>query len=520
MDQLDDASVEWALLHVSRFGICNLLPSPFELSVLAGSWKELKAWLLSVDLSSHRTLATRRVLAPKSSLHFRVATLLDLRDALLLTAAVRQCAEHIERARIPEDQRVICSFRGPPTPEGSFFRGDDGWPTFQAETQKLIESGQFSFVVHADISDFFGNIYLHRVQSALETAGVSETRSKSIERLLLGLTAKQSRGLPIGPTLSNVLAEACLDDVDKWLRKESVTFLRYVDDFRIFVDSERSATTTLHNLAGYLSTSHRLTLQEKKTRLFRTSELKQKLEDPSAIEEAKQRETLWGIATRTSEDIGYVVLPDDLPEVAGTEATKRALKQILKSGLARGDLRLGLVKHALRRMAHLRIRDPLEIVLRHMDQLAPAMPDVCHYLAAVLPKKKANKATAKVSMAIKECLQSGRVGGLPFVLEWVLWLASEVPGVLTLAEAESVVARFPGLESRIRSLALIARNERAVGWFRAHKETWKSLGPWDQRAVVWGASVLARTERRKWLEEVKESTDDVLLAAVVRAAMN
>jgi len=122
---------------------------------------------------------------------------------------------------------------------GSFFPPKSGWPDFHQKSEELANSGEYSHVLVADIVDFYNQVYVHRVENALEAATVAGERAKNIERFLLLLNAKQSRGLPVGPIFSILLAEAALNDVDTFLLREGAPHIRYVDDFRVFCRSRK-----------------------------------------------------------------------------------------------------------------------------------------------------------------------------------------------------------------------------------------------------------------------------------------
>jgi hypothetical protein len=164
---------------------------------------------------------------------FRAATQLDPLDHLLYSAAVYEAASIIEAARIPANQNIVCSYRITATPDGAFFAPTNGWGAFH-ERSKSLACAKYSHVFVADISDFYNQIGQHRVQNALESAGVTNDRSRNIESFLNKVTAKQSRGLPVGPFASILLSEACLIDVDNFLLRIGCEFVRYVDDFRVF----------------------------------------------------------------------------------------------------------------------------------------------------------------------------------------------------------------------------------------------------------------------------------------------
>src|SRR5205823_5637314 len=180
--------------------------------------------------------------------------------------------------RRPKEERIACAYRIEPTPEGMFFGKETGWKDFHAASDEMSSSNSCRHVVCADISDFYNQVSHHRIQGALEQAGIEDNRTRVIERFLGNINAKHhSRGIPVGPAVSILLAEACLADVDNVLRQQ-YRHTRYVDDFRIFCQSASQAMQALHDLSEYLHTAHRLSLQTAKTFIlsketFRSDEL-------------------------------------------------------------------------------------------------------------------------------------------------------------------------------------------------------------------------------------------------------
>jgi len=244
-----------------KFGDTDIFPVPFEIEAVNHSWQPLQKKLMSLDLATYRIGAIRRTLVPKPNAGFRVATQLDPLDSLVYTALIYEAAEAIEQSRVSLSQRVACSYRIKLDAGGSFFRSDNGWSDFQQRSSELANSGNFTHVLFADVSDFYNQIYHHRLENALADANLSDERRRNVIKFISQLTAAQSRGIPVGPYASILLAEACLNDVDVFLLRKGYTHVRYVDDFRIFCPTERNALTVLHDLSEYLYTSQRLSLE-------------------------------------------------------------------------------------------------------------------------------------------------------------------------------------------------------------------------------------------------------------------
>lgn len=275
MDCVSSTSLDWALTHIEKFGDTDIFPVPFEFQAIRHCWSWFRAEIEKLDLDKHSPRAYRRMLVPKPGGGFRAAVQLDPVDALIYTALIYEEAERIEKYRVAPSQRVACSFRVEIDPSGGFFAPGDGRSDFHARSQELVRSRKYHHVLLADIADFYNQVALHRIGGVLESAAVPAQRAKNLERFLTELNV-HSRGLPVGPLPSTLLAEVCLNDVDTFLLGKGCPHVRYVDDFRIFCRSRREAITILHDLIEYLLTSHRLSLESSKTRVmgmrkFRTS---------------------------------------------------------------------------------------------------------------------------------------------------------------------------------------------------------------------------------------------------------
>lgn len=79
---------------------------------------------------------------------------------------------------------------------------------------------------------------MHRLQNILYSAakGTGDLPN-AIEDYLLALNGCASKGIPVGPTASIVMAEAVLNDVDHMIHDRGFEHCRYVDDIRVFAHS-------------------------------------------------------------------------------------------------------------------------------------------------------------------------------------------------------------------------------------------------------------------------------------------
>ena len=83
--------------------------------------------------------------------------------------------------------------------------------------------------------------------------------------LLKSSTVSVSRGIPIGPHPSHLLAEASLMPIDELLVQRGFDFCRYVDDIHVFCENDERAQVALFAIAGALDQYHKLTPNRQKT---------------------------------------------------------------------------------------------------------------------------------------------------------------------------------------------------------------------------------------------------------------
>ena len=82
-----------------------------------------------------------------------------------------------------------------------------------------------------------------------------------VEGVLQPTTEGAPQGGPLSPLLSNIL----LDDLDKELERRGLHFVRYADDFQIFVRSERSAHRVFVSVKRFLTQRLKLVVNEDKS---------------------------------------------------------------------------------------------------------------------------------------------------------------------------------------------------------------------------------------------------------------
>lgn len=127
-------------------------------------------------------------------------------------------------------------------------------------------------LVKADISNCFPSIYTHAIPWAIEGKNAAKENINSqkwwnqIDKITRRCKFGETHGLLIGPHASNLLAEIVLVVIDKLLVERGYKFIRHIDDYTCFTDSEADAYKFIHDLSTELE-KYDLSLNNKKTKI-------------------------------------------------------------------------------------------------------------------------------------------------------------------------------------------------------------------------------------------------------------
>jgi len=136
------------------------------------------------------------------------------------------------------------------------------------EAQRYIQGGR-QWVVDVDVEKFFDRVN-HDVLMGRLARKIGDRRLLRLIRSYLvagvmdgGVVAERYEGTPQGGPLSPLLANVLLDEVDKELEKRGHAFVRYADDLRVFVGSQRAGERVMRSLVVLFG---KLRLQINKTK--------------------------------------------------------------------------------------------------------------------------------------------------------------------------------------------------------------------------------------------------------------
>lgn len=515
MASVKENHLEWALKHLLKYYHSDFYPKIFEFRAISANWQKVKDHILSLDLDTYSPKSPLLDVAFKPNRNFRIVHQLDPIDSLIYTALIREVCETIENYRIPESEKIACSYRIKPDLEGSFFSDDTGWDTFFSRSEDLAKKYESGFVIIADITDFYNQIYTHRVQNLIEEAGEGayDEQAKTIERFLLGLNKKTSRGIPVGPGASIILAELIMADIDNKIRTYTYDFVQYVDDIRIFFEKREEAVYALHELTYYLYTYHRLVFSGEKTKIISTKLFRQRYQrneikeaNAAMVDETEKLalEELEALFPDAPFDIYGLVDYDEeyerifaqIQESEKFEVISSTYYKLFKKSVDSPTVDFVLLRHLFRKAAKYRIRNLVPLVLENFEKMLPLIRDAIVYLDKVVNKKIVTDHRHEF-----ESILSAHYMRLPFINLWISHLLRNQ----NLGEI-SLPAHYDNIQS-IRAQALIALTRRDTTWVRGFRDGIDSLAPWDKRAILYSSAILPSHEMKAWVDAVGASGD-------------
>ncbi|WP_230198790.1 reverse transcriptase domain-containing protein [Massilibacterium senegalense] len=132
----------------------------------------------------------------------------------------------------------------------------------------------YQVVVYCDLKSYFDTIHHQRVRAYLEEFISDKIVLKLIWKFLCsGILDKDiyietAEGAPQGGPLSLILATIYLNKLDIELKKRGHRFIRYADDFVIYVKSKRAGERGMDSVTSYIEKRLGLIINQKKSKVF------------------------------------------------------------------------------------------------------------------------------------------------------------------------------------------------------------------------------------------------------------
>jgi hypothetical protein len=508
--RLQQKSLDWALLSVQRDGDTDVLPVPPEYDCIAANWGDVREHLLKIDITNYVANAPLRSLTPKRRYGYRVSTQLDPLDHLFYTALIYEVASDLERVRVPTSRKLVHSYRWRPSTKGRFFDSKFDWHTFIDESLAAADATT-KLVVTTDISDFYQRLYLHRIERIVTLLDRCDKKHHGVALVSL---IKQwnngvSYGLPIGQAASRIIAEAVISDVDELLLTKGVRFQRFNDDYHLFCRSRREAYEQLSLLATVLYELHGLTLQESKTNLLTRADFRRRhAKAEFDVELDELNDDLEGILDELGIDTWYE-LPDvdDLEDDVLDRVRALNLQRMLSSALRLAEPDTRTVRWITNRLAQLRDPSSVDRLVSNLPKITHLIPEVARYALAVAEKLD-DQERQSIGEKLMDHVASGVGAYLPFHRAWILYVLRSNAAVTDPSRIVHIAERFDDDLTRREAMFALGTCGKD-SWFRAKKFASSTMGAWQRRAFLLGASCLPEDERKAFYKARRRGADVV-----------
>lgn len=150
------------------------------------------------------------------------------------------------------------------------------WKQWREDSVKKLDEN-CNYVVFTDITGYYENIEISILISDIRELCGKSDELNLLSKMLNMWAHPRLKGIPQGYFASDIIAKLYLTTIDENLVKEGFNLLRYVDDYRFFVENELRAKQLIKRLA-YLIHQRGLNLQSAKTETFDKEKAKSKID--------------------------------------------------------------------------------------------------------------------------------------------------------------------------------------------------------------------------------------------------
>lgn len=285
-------AVKTAVANVVEHGDTDLFSEPPEHAIFASEFAATESAVMALhrqfeDAGPLPKTEVLRALFPAGQHGFRLGSQIEPVWNLYLLSVVILAAPSLESSRPSLEEQTVHSYRftqgGPP---GRLFNPALGWRSFIQATVQLCD--QYPVAVVCDIADFYQRISPNIAFRALRKCSVQAPLARRIGQVLSRLQAGRY-GLPVGGPASRLIAEAVLAPIDAMLARQGIRYCRFVDDFRLFFESESQARHALAWLSAHLF-DQGMSLQKAKSRILSGKELLTEISLRSSTERAPSKQ--------------------------------------------------------------------------------------------------------------------------------------------------------------------------------------------------------------------------------------
>lgn len=510
--RLEEESIKWAILHVKKYRDTDLFPRLKEYDVMFENEEYLVSKILEIDIENYIWQPYRRFIIPKDEYSYRAAIQLDPVDNLIIVAITYQYGQKIEDKRIGITENKVFNYRFKPKKDGELYDKKDAWKNFWTAVKE--GSKEYEYAVYIDIADFYNRIYHHTLENQLIDCGFQNAVIKAIKNMLNNTTQTTSQGIPVGPHSTHLYAEMCLIPLDDSLSMKGYKFCRYADDIIVFVNSIDEGQIVIYELAKILD-SLKLNMQRQKTKIYDKEELisycDEMLKDnPVNDLEEKMISTIKSYVTDPYSTIAASSLSAKDKILFSEESVEKVLRGYLET-----NKDYQRIRWLFRRLSTVGVDTAVNVAVKEMHNLMPAISDVALYFASVAEESSVMlNETGEKLLAL---LESPIISSNEFFQITILNLFSNSRKFNNIAKLMGMYGR--STDYMKRELILAGRVAGTKSWIRELKQDFNALGIWSQRALVMSAELLPKDERKFFLQSVVRDSNNLameIIAKIVR----
>lgn len=246
--------------------------------------------LLSKKLINNQFKASRpfKYYEPKASKTHRTKTVLGIEDAIVYQAIANRIAEKNYQRLFENNSFVFGSVLHPEVEKGvEILKDPDAeyyffeyyiplYNKFINSVNKELDNEEISYQLNTDITGFFDSIPHSKLLITLSKYGIEDAILELLEDCLNMYSGTKESitpgvGLPQGPAPSFLLANVFLTELDHLVSQHGYTYYRYMDDIRIYEETEEKLMEVLVIIDNHLK-GKALSLNSKKTSIEEITE--------------------------------------------------------------------------------------------------------------------------------------------------------------------------------------------------------------------------------------------------------
>lgn len=517
--KLNENSIEWSIIHNKAMKDTDLFPMPKEIEIFSDNLDEAVKAFKDIDFPNYEWQVARRCLIPKKELSYRMATQLNPLDSILFTAMIYQFGQNIENRRIPINENKVFSYRFSPNKLGYMYTLEDSWKNFWINSS--IKMVSYKYAVYLDISDFYNQIYHHTVENELIESKIPNAITKSLIKLLVSITAKTSRGIPIGPHGSHLLAEMTLIPLDNFLSLKYDDFCRYADDIIIFCNDKKDAEKAVYEMADFIDSNQRLVLNSGKTKIYEQMGFQDLCmsmiqDNPINDLESEMVDTLNKYSINLYTLAQVVRLEDEDLETFNKEKIEKCLESYLNQSEPNYDR----IKWLYRRLSQIRVDTAVDYTINNLTKLTPAVFEIINYFVSVGESETCALDLHVIGDSIFELYDDKLVKCNPYLQMSLISLFS---GSKNYNHIRRLIEMFSHSPDDIkREILLACYNSRAsknlYGWIYGLKEQSGNFSDWTRRAYYITCSMMLAENKKFYFKDMKgnDVLDDYLIKWAVK----